>query len=63
MTKFQTMQLTNFLTEQKFIKGCGSDREYERAKRLLFPADGRPDPIPELSYVETISFVCDWLKV
>jgi hypothetical protein len=62
MTKFQTIQLSNFLTDQKFIKGCSSLREYERAKRFLFPAD-RPDPIPELNYIETIQFVSEWLKV
>jgi len=62
MTKFQTIQLTNFLTEQKFVKGCSDLREYERAKKFLFPF-GRPDPIPELCYVEAISFVSEWLKV
>jgi hypothetical protein len=62
MTKFQTIQLSNFLTEQKFTKGCSSLREYERAKQYLFPAN-RPDPIPELCYVEAIQFVSDWLKV
>ena len=62
MTKFQTIQLTNFLTEQNFVKGCSSIREYERAKKFLFPV-GRQDPIPELCYVEAITFVSDWLKV
>jgi hypothetical protein len=62
MTKFQTIQLSNFLTDQKFTKGCSSLREYERAKQYLFPV-GRPDPFPELSYVEVIHFVSNWLKV
>jgi hypothetical protein len=62
MTKFQTIQLTNFLTEQNFKKGCSDIREYERAKQYLFPTT-RPDPIPELSYAETIFFVSEWLKV
>src|SRR4030042_15739 len=62
MTKFQTIQLTNFLTEQNFAKGCSSIQEYERAKKLLFPFC-RPDPIPELNYTEMIFFIVDWLKV
>jgi len=62
MTKFQTMQLTNFLTEQKFKKGCSDLSEYERAKKYLFPV-GRPYPFPDLDYNEGISFLVDWLKV
>ncbi len=62
MTKFQTVQLVNFLTDQKFKKGCSDIREYERAKKYIFPV-GRPDPIPELNYIETIRYISEWLKV
>ena len=62
MTKFQTIQLTNFLTEQKFAKDCSDLREYERAKKYLFPV-GRPEPIADLDYSEMIKFITDWLKV
>ena len=62
MTKFQTIQIANFLTEQKFVKGCSDLREYERAKKYLFPFD-RPDPLQDLDYAETVQFVTDWLKV
>lgn len=62
MTKFQKIQLTNFLTEQKFTMGCSDLREYERAKRYLFPFD-RPDPIADLDYLETVKFITDWLEV
>ena len=62
MTKFQTIQLTNFLTEQNFKKGCSDLREYERAKKYLFPFD-RPYPLPDLNYDETVKFLTDFLKV
>ena len=62
MTKFQTIQLTNFLAEQKFKKGCSDLREYERAKQFLFPV-GRPDPYPDIAYNEGINFLIDYLKV
>ena len=62
MTKFQTIQLTNFLNKQKFTKGCSDILEYERAKKYLFPA-GRPDPISDLDYNDANKFLIDYLKV
>jgi len=62
MTAFQKAQLTIFMEEQKFKKGCSDLREYERAKRYLLPWD-RPSPIPDLDFNETISFIIDFLRV
>jgi len=62
MTKFQTIQLINFLKEQKFTIGCLDIREYERAKKYLFPYLKKP-PIENLDYDETIGFLVEYLKV
>lgn len=62
MTKFTSLQLINFLKEQKFTIGCSDFREYERAKKYLFPCL-RKAPIENLDYDEAIGFLADYLKV
>jgi len=63
MTKFQEVQLTRFLDQQGFKKGCSSLREYERAKSLLFPFGRIEDPIKDLPHGETCFFLAEFLKV
>ncbi|GEM_PF-5955763 len=62
MTKFQIKQAEDFLSSQQIKPNTSSYQEYERAKSLLFPFL-RKDPIPNLDYSRTITWLATYLRV